>query len=359
MSAALSPVKKKTNLVNVDLLRVRRTRIFRIFAGYKFSKISSAMAKGNPFLGDARGSVGDVTLYIKNGKQITRVRRRSVANPNSEGQLIQRAILATIGKAYQAGSEIFDHAFEGVQRGAKSQARFQKENIDLLRGLVVADLDASHGEGTSTAAVVPRGAFYPVPNRYLISRGTLPPIFGVQFNGIVGEVDFPPAETNETVAQYCARLGLIDDDIFTVCVFGIPDDLEEQDSYRTAFECLFGFVRLRVKTAALSSSTLMSAATLGDLFEVDANMGSAAAIAARTFSSGLLMTSVVPTCETGSMGVIRSRENSTLRSTCQMSVQDEANIKWGIIPKYLYEFWDPSALAAGQSDLILEGGGFQ
>ena len=324
-----------------------------------FSKFFSAMAKGNPFLGDARGSVGDVTMYVKNGQQVTRVRRRSVANPSTAGQLIQRAILATVGKAYQAGAAIFDHSFEGVRVGAASQAKFQKENLNLIRSIIVADLNASHGDGQSMAAVVPRNAVYPVPNTYIISRGSLfNEVVSVTFTGDRPGISLPEGEEGETVQQFLSRLGVIDDDIFTACAFGLYDyDDTDPERYHTAYDTRFGFARFQVKTAALTSSTLVSAAKWGDIFEIEAPLGDAAGMAAVAVTEAQMLSDIVRGTDYGSIGVIRSRENSGLRSNSSMSIS--TTVEWGIIAKYIDSEWDPNAESAGDSSLILEGGGFQ
>lgn len=75
------------------------------------------MAKGNMFLGMARGKVGDVVFYRADGQQLSRVRNRNPRNPRTNAQLFQRAIMATVVQAYAAGKELFDHSFQGFQSG--------------------------------------------------------------------------------------------------------------------------------------------------------------------------------------------------------------------------------------------------
>lgn len=316
------------------------------------------MAKGNLFLGTGRGKVGDVVFYRKNGEQITRVRDRSIKNPDTEAQQIQRAVLASVSKAYQAGSAIFDHSFEGCGTGAECQNRFQKLNIDWLRSAISADLAANHGDTESVAAVVPRGASYPVPNAWIVSQGTLfQDVFDVDASAHDDEVDWKTApDTNEKLGEYCTRLGLIDDDIFTIVAFGIVDrtyDNTSPEIYRTAYQTRFGFLRMRVKTTALTSTTVASSAPITDLFEFSSseyyspsgiNVGGT--IAVSSFLPGTLACTV---------GVIRSRENSKLRSNCQLSIP-AARVQWGIIAKYIPEFWNKYEGSIVQSPLILEGG---
>ena len=48
------------------------------------------MAKGNLILGTASRSIGDVTMYRRNGQQVSRARVRNIGNPRTEGQAKQR-----------------------------------------------------------------------------------------------------------------------------------------------------------------------------------------------------------------------------------------------------------------------------
>lgn len=321
------------------------------------------MAKGNLFLGGARGSVGDVTFYTKNGQQISRVRRRSVKNPSTSGQLYQRAIMATVIKAYQAGSVIFDHSFEGVATGAASQARFQKININLIRKLVEADVAANAAESAHHAAVVPRGSVWPVPNVYRVSQGTLSQNLFTQSNTGLSVPKFVATEPldGETTGEYLGRLGIIDDDIFTFVGFGITANsgwvANDATRYRRSYETQFGWVRMRVRSSALDESTPIDEITLGEVFETESSQPTT--VADDLFTAGVSLNKVVIGARTGSLGVIRSRENSGLRSTCDMVMpvlDDEFIPQWGIVGKYIPELWSKEINDLGQSPLILEGG---
>ena len=318
------------------------------------------MAKGNLFLGMGRGKVGDVVFYRKNGEQISRVRNRSIKNPDTEAQQIQRAVLASVSKAYQAGSAIFDHSFEGCATGAECQARFQKLNIDLLRSAIKADLAANHGDGQSVAAVVPRNASYAVPNAYIVSQGSLfQDVFTVDADSTGSEVEFTTApDTNEKLGEYCTRMGIIDDDIFTIVAFGIVDGTysgTDQKRFRTAYQTRFGFLRMRVKTTALASTTVASSAPLSDLFEFSSSEYFSPSGINVGDSIGVASFMDAQKC---AVGVIRSRENSKLRSNCQLSLPSNL-VQWGIIAKYIPEFWSKFEESIVQSPLILEGGGFE
>lgn len=321
------------------------------------------MAKGNLFLGGARGSVGDVTFYTKNGQQISRVRRRSVKNPSTSGQLYQRAILSTVVKAYQAGSAIFDHSFEGVATGAASQARFLKVNIDLLRKLIEADIAANASESAHHASVVPRGSVWPVPNVYRISQGTLFQNLFSQKNPGLSTPQFVVAQAleGERVSDYLQRLGIIDDDIFTFVGFGITGNsgwvANDQARFRRAYETQFGWVRLRVLSDAFKNADEVVDAVFSDIFEIESSQP--VTLGQENFLSTVSLSQIINGARTGSLGVIRSRENSGLRSTCDMVLpqqDDEFIPQWGIVGKYIQEFWSKDYVELGQSPLILEGG---
>lgn len=117
------------------------------------------MAEHNLFLGTANKSVGDVTLYRRNGKQVSRVRVRNVANPRSEAQSITRNYLAPVIKFYAQLSDVLARSFEGLNK-SRSYNEFQRVNIALAR---------------KEEWFLPKGeAFYPLP--YLLSRGSIAPL---------------------------------------------------------------------------------------------------------------------------------------------------------------------------------------
>lgn len=321
------------------------------------------MAKGNLFLGMGRGKVGDVVFYRKNGEQISRVRNRSVRNPNTDAQLYQRAIIATVSKAYQAGSAIFDHSFEGVPVGARCQSRFMELNCNLLRSLVDSDIVANRGDGACQAAVVARGGSWPVANAYRISQGSLdvPEGFRIVFDdsNFDGAVQLPSISQGQTVANWLQQNGLIDDDIITIVTFALIErgySATDATRFTNSLATRFGFVRLRVKTAAVTDQEAINTREIGDVFDVEG--GGADYISQLGFSGGnaIQIVDIVPgSVGVGSLGVIRSRENSGQRSNSDM-VLPNGVCQWGIISKYILGKWNPEFEQFVQSPLILEGG---
>lgn len=311
------------------------------------------MAKGNLFLGMGRGSVGDVTFYRADGQQLSRARNRKPRNPKSNAQLIQRAISATIVQAYKAGSIIFDHSFEGKSVPSGSQRAFLSTNMRKLRQQILEQIDTP--AAGSTASVVSPRAVYPVPNEYRISEGSL-----IQNLFVAGtDDDGWPAATpvaaleGETVSQYLKRLNIVPGEIFTIVSFGCESNGRIS---LVSPQCTFGFMRLTVKTAAATLATTMATATFQDIFDID----SAGAVlpTSRVFSEGIFISDLdIAGSNAGGIGVIRSNENSGLRSSSDMWLPngDSQDVTWGVAAGNLLTAWSPD-YGAVDSELILEGG---
>lgn len=90
------------------------------------------MANGNMFLGGARGSVGDVTLSVVNGQQITKRRNRNPRNPRSKKQMYQRASFAEPVKFFTRGQQnLFKFAFESKGATESDYNAFMRVNAKL------------------------------------------------------------------------------------------------------------------------------------------------------------------------------------------------------------------------------------
>lgn len=192
------------------------------------------MSKGNMLLGQARGSVGDLTFFRRNGEQITRAKVTQVANPRTAAQLIQRMIFATAAVAYSRLKSICDHSFEGVQYGTKSQARFMSLNLDRLRAnyVISSNPDALDDQPLiESIAYAARGDAAYSGQGLIISRGSLPEVT-VQtqaatklFNGF-GLIELSP--TDSTIAEVLAALNAVPGDQITIVAM---DDVGEGDTF--------------------------------------------------------------------------------------------------------------------------------
>lgn len=96
------------------------------------------MAKGNLFLSQARGKVGSVVFYRKDGEQVSRVYTSQVKNPKSAAQNLQRAIFYSVSRMAAGAKYLVEQGQEGVAKGAKSRQAFVKKALNDLRTRVLA-----------------------------------------------------------------------------------------------------------------------------------------------------------------------------------------------------------------------------
>ena len=333
------------------------------------------MARGNLLLGMGRGSVGDVTFYRNNGQQLSRARNRKPRNPKTQGQLYQRAIMATIVKAYQAGQSIFDHSFQGYSKGSGCQRQFTSLNAKDLRDKVSADINSGRTTENQLARVVSPGSNVPVANSYIISRGSYAQRL-FDWNEDAQAFQMPQVEQSgqqgnaESVADYAQRCGLIAGDIYTLCLFTERETqaygpVFTDDAFAFLLDCEFGWVRMIVKEDL--NKVVTAANTMSQFFDFQTSGGNfrqmASVLAAKSPGVPItmvdLMTGVQGVTNTGCMGVIRSRLDQDLRSDSEMHMiygEDVSN--WfGIVPEYILDVWGPGTAELGHSELILEGGG--
>ena len=269
-------------------------------------------------------------------------------NPQTQRQMYQRAIMATVIRMYAAGNAIFDHSFEGVQAGAKSQSKFVSLNAKALRESIV----AGHN-----AYVCAPGIMAAVPNYFQISAGSLA-------ETMLNRMYLPLAEDNETVKSYCQRAGFIEDDLYTICGLYVTNNdvytlAGHSDYDATIYQSQFFWIRLRVR----NTDSIEQVANMSQFFEIDAyslSFGGIKGLDAITVSSeertALEISDFVDVREyKGMYGVIRSREDSGLRSTSFMSHDDDSS-DWGLDSKYLLDAWMPSTGGGlGEPSKILNG----
>lgn len=114
------------------------------------------MAKGNLLLGTASRSIGDVTMYRRNGQQVSRARVRKIGNPRTEGQAKQRMLQAALTRFYSPLASCLEKSFEGKNK-MDSYSKFLAVNNRIGRNMFA----------------VPKNAnWVPVPVK--VSGGTMP-----------------------------------------------------------------------------------------------------------------------------------------------------------------------------------------
>lgn len=339
------------------------------------------MAKAGFWLRGARGKLAGASAQKGQNGTILReiVKPR---NPKTDKQTYQRAIMATVMKAYSAGKEIFDHAFQGVEKGQKSQQYFIARNATLLRSNIAQEINAiAAGTLQPTAAVhaaVAPKALYAVPGAYMVSEGTydqeffkldegsLSPIFNTKERQQAGD-------TPETVAQYAQRAGLIPGDIYTFVALvpnetivhnGVDMSGQISDVKGTKqYGCVFAYFRLQVKADVLTNTNPASTAsenmgvppTLDLFFELTATHNASVFTNAEQGGIPVSFGNPVLSDELGSVAIIRSRLDEDLRSTSYMQIATYGETsQFGITSPYVLPTWKKGTDALGTSELILE-----
>ena len=327
------------------------------------------MAKGNMFQGMARGKVGDVVFSRLDGQQVSRVRNRNPRNPRTNKQLLQRAIMCTIMQAYSAGKEIFDHAFQGLPEGSKNQQRFMSLNNKALRAILASDLNSASVGAACIGRFNGPGTVSPVGFAGMqISEGKYDQKYFGENND---NLTLPAAaSTTETVADYAARVGLISDDLYTFCGF-VYDNTQTvfsvenaSTAYEKQFAGKFFAIRLRVKSGLDAISTAVTGKTVDDLFDIDLEINAgtldttlkAAAVGDSVTEVSIITAVAGATSPVGTFGIIRSREDSGVRSTSALRAVATAQAAYGLTSDVVLQAWKQGAIDVGDSDLILEGG---
>ena len=183
------------------------------------------MATGNLLLGTGRRSIGDIVLYRRNGKQVSRVRNRKISNPKSDAQYIQRIILQTVSQAYSRMKAITDHSFEGVNGSGNNMSRFMRVNLDRIRAKTSSAILAGDGFD-ALKAYTPLKTPLAIPDEWIVSQGSLPQL------GAVGIPDgdeafiisgLPQREGGVTYQDICDALGLQRGDQITFVCWRGPE----------------------------------------------------------------------------------------------------------------------------------------
>lgn len=127
------------------------------------------MARGNIFLGKARGKVGSVVLSKgKRGEMISRAYQPQVLNPKSSSQVLQRALFASATIAGSKLSDLIDHSFDGIKEGQDNRNEFVRLNTNALRALA-----KSEGQASVNPFVSAKGSGMIKPAPWILSNGSL------------------------------------------------------------------------------------------------------------------------------------------------------------------------------------------
>lgn len=334
------------------------------------------MAKGNVLLGTVRGSIGDITMTRQNGQQIARARNRHPRKSNVNKLRYQRAIVGTVARAYAAGKEIFDHAFEGVPVGADCQNRFMSLNTRALRS----ELSAyTSGESLNPVPVVSApGVSMPVPGRYIVSSGSLSQKLFTITPPAEGEVSGAIKLRNITrsrvsFAEYFAENDIkVGDYITFVFFFSNPKEnvyqFDEEWPESGVAASGFGYARCKVEMNGgyvpeddIDGEDLSAFLTVDKLYNCNGfrfveliitNTGEKY-VSANVYD---FISPINPDVnEITSLAIIHSRPSTSQRSYSEMVMTYNGTL--GITPEFLLAIWSRPAVPLGSSDLLLESNG--
>ena len=87
------------------------------------------MAKSKSFFGLRTGSTKSLTFQVYRGQQVTKDRVYRVANPRTDAQMQQRALIPIVAAARSALKGLVDHSFEGFPYGEASLKEFSALNL--------------------------------------------------------------------------------------------------------------------------------------------------------------------------------------------------------------------------------------
>ena len=132
------------------------------------------MGKTHAYLYGVSGKVGNVVARRgPNGGTVLAQYKAKIKNPQTNAQMAQRIILATVAQAIPLLSPIIDHSFEGFAVGAKSKNEFRRLNMSLLRQYAANDFENTPIAREATCFMTTKGVKALIPNRYQISSGSL------------------------------------------------------------------------------------------------------------------------------------------------------------------------------------------
>lgn len=205
-----------------------------------------------------RGRIGsDVYSIGKDGKgkkqQVVRSLAESVANPQTQAQMVGRMIMSTIAQAASALRPIIDHSFDNVSGRQPNISEFTRLNYALIK----ADVDAHFDSGNVFGMVKyqEKGA---LPGRYQISKGDLVIPNAVSLGSSYAQLLITLPENTVTVgALRTALAGLSVDGYLTLVSMGAGDQRVQYN-------------RVSLDTD-LADSTTITSSNVANLFAIEGN----------------------------------------------------------------------------------------
>lgn len=348
------------------------------------------MAKSKSFFGLRRGSTKSHTYSILNGQQITKDRVQTVANPKTQKQQFQRAIMATVMAAYSEMKEIEDHAFQGKKKGSENQREFMSRNLVAMRNAFLQYQDNNTAVANQKFFAVGPKTPTVLPAEWILSHGTMEEQVFLTYEDGNHTLTTPNIVSfEEQSGGYTSTLGEIADDLGIIpgmqitflCVNATNGPrIYEVDSanYAGYHDFKFRYCRVafknfdRAQEVTSSTSNLLTFYTNFLKAVIDYTRTTPALASALVSQAGqplelsyiqydaedLLIGAAFDETLTGGIGIITSMVDQDLRSTSKMLVRSTANraqaigLAWNWVPLA----WQNAGANLGESDLYLEGG---
>ena len=214
------------------------------------------MAKGNILLGTSTGSIGDVPLSRRNGRQVQRVRVRTIANPKSEAQGAQRMRMAAITRFYSPLATCLEKAFENKNR-SESYSKYLSINAKKA--------------AADNFAVPKDGGLAPIPVQ--ISAGTLPtPVVAAKPTddvfALTGKAATAPTTFGALSTAIINQYGLQNGDQVTFVAVFAEDD---KGNYSVEYHRVFLDSGSTAELSTLSVGRLSLTGAVNELTIADAN----------------------------------------------------------------------------------------
>ena len=170
------------------------------------------------------------------------------SNPQTEGQMAQRIIFATVAQARKFMKPIINHSYEGVAYGKKSEEKFDSLNIAQLRQMAAIDFERQPQAADASVFVSTKNISALIPNKYIISDGSLSnPAAKVSFSDSKAMLSLGGASGFAVVPHEDAEVGGYDITLGEVirALFGLTDVNEQltlcaivrnDDGYRYSYQ---------------------------------------------------------------------------------------------------------------------------
>lgn len=216
----------------------------------------------------ARGRIGNVVGYQREGEKLMRALPTSVKNPQTDEQTITRLALSSAAKTAQHLRSIVDHSFQGVKYGQKSVNYFTSTLAKEIREFMKSAMAAGSSVAPfGTAPVLPYSAGAVAAGaKALIAKGDLaacPFRFSTGIDGAIligpeNSLSFVEADLEQvTVANFETVFGVPMTDQLTFVV-AVPVELDYVSETELFYGVRFAYRRVNFLQGLAADTKIFS-----------------------------------------------------------------------------------------------------